>query len=85
MTLLTPAEGSAAAHKHLSISVSAALPRSFSTIRRQGASIATGIRIEVEATIGISLSAEIKTGKRRVIDYLLNPLRQHAGDAMRER
>jgi len=33
----------------------------------------------------MSLSAEIKTGKRRVIDYLLSPLRQHAGEAMRER
>lgn len=41
--------------------------------------------VRVRMTAGMSLSAEIKTGKRRVIDYLLSPLRQHAGEAMRER
>ena len=33
----------------------------------------------------MSLSAEIKTGRRRVIDYLLSPLQQHAQEALRER
>jgi len=28
---------------------------------------------------------EIKTGERRVIDYLLSPLKVHATEAMRER
>ncbi len=32
-----------------------------------------------------SLSAEIKTGKRRVISYLLSPLQQHSKEAFRER
>lgn len=41
--------------------------------------------VRVRLTAGMSLSAEIKTGKRRVIDYLLSPLRQHAGEALRER
>ncbi|MBN5027863.1 HlyD family type I secretion periplasmic adaptor subunit [Stenotrophomonas maltophilia] len=41
--------------------------------------------VTVRLTAGMSLSAEIKTGKRRVIDYLLSPLRQHTGEAMRER
>ncbi|MBT0178076.1 hemolysin secretion protein D, partial [Listeria seeligeri] len=41
--------------------------------------------IRVRMTAGMNLNAEIKTGKRRVIDYLLSPLRQHAGEAMRER
>jgi len=36
-------------------------------------------------TVGMSLSVEIKTRKRVAIDYLLSPLRQHAGEAMRER
>jgi hemolysin D len=34
---------------------------------------------------GMTLSAEIRTGKRTVIDYLLSPLRQHVGEGMRER
>lgn len=39
----------------------------------------------VSLTPGMSLSVEIKTGKRRVIDYLLSPLQQHGGEAFRER
>jgi HlyD family secretion protein/hemolysin D len=31
------------------------------------------------------VKAEILTGKRRIIDFLLAPLREHAHDAMRER
>ncbi|WP_114787067.1 HlyD family type I secretion periplasmic adaptor subunit [Vibrio tetraodonis] len=34
---------------------------------------------------GMSLSAEIKTGTRRIIDYLLSPLQQYQSEAMRER
>lgn len=34
---------------------------------------------------GMNLSAEIKTGKRRVIDYLLSPLREVASESLRER
>lgn len=34
---------------------------------------------------GMSLNAEIKTGSRRVIDYLLSPLQQYQSEAMRER
>ena len=41
--------------------------------------------VEVGLTPGMALSVEIKTGKRRVIDYLLSPLRQHGDEAMRER
>lgn len=39
----------------------------------------------VRLTPGMSLSAEIRTGQRRVIDYLLSPLRQHTGESLRER
>lgn len=39
----------------------------------------------VSLTPGMSLSVEIKTGKRRVIDYLLSPLQQHGDEAFRER
>lgn len=41
--------------------------------------------VSVSLTPGMSLSVEIKTGKRRVIDYLLSPLKQHGGEALRER
>jgi HlyD family secretion protein/hemolysin D len=34
---------------------------------------------------GMSIKAEILTGKRRIIDFLLAPLREHLHDAMRER
>jgi hemolysin D len=41
--------------------------------------------VNVALTPGMSLSAEIKTGKRRVIDYLMSPLQRHGAEAMRER
>ena len=41
--------------------------------------------VSVALTPGMSLSVEIKTGKRRVIDYMLNPLRTHLQEAGRER
>lgn len=41
--------------------------------------------VTVNFTSGMALTAEIKTGKRRVIDYILDPLRAGAGEAMRER
>lgn len=41
--------------------------------------------IPVRVTAGMTVSAEIKTGKRRVIDYLLSPLETHVDEAMRER
>ena len=34
---------------------------------------------------GMNLSAEIKTGRRRVADYLLSPIRQAANESLRER
>jgi hemolysin D len=34
---------------------------------------------------GTSVKAESLTGKRRIIDFLLAPLREHMHDAMRER
>lgn len=41
--------------------------------------------VKVVLTPGMTLSVEIKTGKRRVIDYLLSPLKQHSHEALRER
>lgn len=41
--------------------------------------------VKVNLTPGMSLSVEIKTGKRRVIDYLLSPLRTHSEESLRER
>ena len=37
------------------------------------------------ANLRVALSVEIKTGPRRVIDYLLSPLRTQAEQSMRER
>jgi hemolysin D len=34
---------------------------------------------------GMNLTAEVKTGKRRAISYLLNPIEQHANEAAKER
>lgn len=39
----------------------------------------------VRLSAGMAVSAEIKTGRRRVIDYLLSPLQQYQDEAMRER
>ncbi|MEJ7745651.1 MAG: HlyD family type I secretion periplasmic adaptor subunit [Luteimonas sp.] len=45
--------------------------------------IIDGVRVAL--TPGMSLSVEIKTGKRPVIDYLLSPLQVRSSEAMRER
>jgi hemolysin D len=34
---------------------------------------------------GMSVTAEIKTGERRIISYLLSPLRKYRQDSLRER
>lgn len=39
----------------------------------------------VRLSPGLNLSAEIKTGKRRVIDYLLSPVQKSATESLRER
>ena len=41
--------------------------------------------ITVNLTSGMTLTAEINTGDRKVIDYILDPLKQGAGESMRER
>jgi hemolysin D len=40
---------------------------------------------EVDLSPGMAVSVEIKTGKRRLIEYFLSPLIQHAGESLRER
>ena len=39
----------------------------------------------VNLSPGMAVSVEIKTGKRRVIDYFLSPLIQHTSESLRER
>jgi hemolysin D len=39
----------------------------------------------VRLSPGMNVMAEVKTGKRRVIDYLLSPLRVHAAESLKER
>ncbi len=41
--------------------------------------------ITIAMTPGMTLTAEIKTGRRSVIDYLVSPLRENTGESMRER
>lgn len=41
--------------------------------------------VNVNLTSGMVLTAEIKTGKRRVIEYILDPLQRGADESMRER
>ncbi|MCJ8349622.1 HlyD family type I secretion periplasmic adaptor subunit [Moritella sp.] len=40
---------------------------------------------EVPLQAGMSVNVEIRTGDRRVIDYLLSPLQQYQSEAMKER
>jgi hemolysin D len=40
---------------------------------------------EIPLTSGLSLTAEIKTGKRRIIDYFLSPLEEYSSESIRER
>src|SRR3546814_116754 len=49
---------------------------------------ATTLNIEgvpVRMSPGMRISAEVKTGSRPVIDYLLSPLKRYKAEAMRER
>ncbi len=39
----------------------------------------------VDLEPGMAITAEIKTGSRHVIEYLLSPLLRHKQQAMRER
>jgi len=39
----------------------------------------------VNLSPGMTASVEIKTGKRRIIDFFLSPLVQYGGEALRER
>jgi len=40
---------------------------------------------EIRLTPGMTVTAEIKTGQRRIIGYLLSPLMQHARESLHER
>ena len=39
----------------------------------------------INLSAGMAVTAEIKTGRRSVLDYLLSPLKQYSHDAMTER
>ena len=39
----------------------------------------------IPLTPGMSVSVEIKTGRRRVIEYFLSPLMEHADESLKER
>ena len=40
---------------------------------------------QVSLSPGMAITAEIKTGERRIISYLLSPLRKYRQDSLRER
>lgn len=50
---------------------------------KQNHLVIDGARVNLSA--GMAVTTEIKTGKRRVIDYFLSPLQEHVGEGMRER
>jgi hemolysin D len=54
-----------------------------SLVLNQSALNVDGKRIKLAP--GMNLTAEIKTGKRRVIDYLLSPVQQHMDESLKER
>ncbi|PTT75651.1 HlyD family type I secretion periplasmic adaptor subunit, partial [Pelomonas sp. HMWF004] len=54
-----------------------------SLVLSQAAISVDGKRIKLAP--GMNLTAEIKTGKRRVIDYLLSPVQQHLDESLKER
>ena len=54
------------------------------TLRLEKATLEVDGRV-IRLAPGMNLTAEIKTGKRRVIDYLLSPVRQAASESLRER
>lgn len=39
----------------------------------------------VELTPGMALTAEIKTGQRRIIEFLMSPLLRYKNESLRER
>jgi hemolysin D len=48
----------------------------------------TGIAVDgkrINLSPGMNVTAEIKTGRRRVIDYLLSPVQQYLGGSLKER
>ena len=48
----------------------------------------TAMQVEeksVNLAPGMAVTAEIKTGQRRIIDYLLSPIRKYRQDSLRER
>lgn len=53
-------------------------------IRLESAVIAIG-QDRAPLHAGMSVTAEIRTGERRVIDYLLSPIQQYQDEALRER
>ena len=42
-----------------------------------------GMRLQLEP--GMAVTVEIKTGTRRIIDYLLSPILRHSQESLRER
>ena len=54
------------------------------TLRLERATLEVDGRV-IRLAPGMNLTAEIKTGRRRVIDYLLSPVRQAADESLRER
>lgn len=48
----------------------------------------SGIRVDgmdVNLSPGMAVLVEVKTGKRRVIEYFLSPLMQYSSESLRER
>lgn len=64
-------------HQHLGLVYTALVSLDKSTLNIDGATI--------NLTPGMNVTAEIKTGKRRVLDYMLSPLQTKVDESFRER
>ena len=52
---------------------------------KEGAARLSAIRPSLGSSAGVAVTVEIKTGKRRVIEYFLSPLLKCGSESLRER
>lgn len=64
-------------HQHLGLVYTALVSLDKSTLNIDG--------VTINLTPGMNVTAEIKTGKRRVLDYILSPLQTKVDESFRER
>jgi hemolysin D len=56
----------------------------FSRVKMERTTVRVGYKV-VNLSHGMAVTVEMKTDKRRVIEYFLTPLLQHTSESLRER